>query len=685
MQLNSISFPVQLTQCSFSNGGMDLYAYYYDWDEQADSPYAGGWGLIGWNVVHQDGQQGTNLLGVHWTGPGKCALSATDTGLYAAISTGNYKPVLALTDGGLSTQVPNQQLADNATLSPVNLGNGNVAFEYGGQYLSVNYSDWSDWSFWTIGPNASSIGQYQTILVSGSPFWILLVSGSGVNLNLNGQDLSEGGYIYSLAGTDFSGAVLENANLGSLPNLSLAGCNFTNAYVNGTILTGAQDLNQATWIGANLWRTDLSQVDPAGTPGVNFTNADMGLTVLSNGQPLSSNHDYSQAQFVNANLQDANLSNVSFVGADFTGASLTGANLDGADLTGANLTGADFTGATLAGTILTGANLSATIFNNIDLSTTIFDPSPAFGTSTATRTSFQNATVPATSLGMNWSYIDLTGAMVINVPSSLAGLIAENTLFPDGIELGNVNFQGAHFTAAQLFRADFTGADLGSAVLDGAFLKGAKLDGANLAGASLQGTWLIAQDSGDDPDQYEAATVTNAFLINTVLDQAQAAGVDFSGSLFVTDSASATQASAQGAFMVRSSFNDAVVVQVSCRGTQFSGAQFANTILVGSTFPSCEINPTSDEQHSVPTMHDADIRGTLFADVAGGVITNPANMDGLEMAGAVYSTEKGVYKARYKDYYGNPVDIYVDYGVTVLGTTTSSTTCPNGQDGPCTL
>jgi hypothetical protein len=89
--------------------------------------------------------------------------------------------------------------------------------------------------------------------------------------------------------------------------------------------------------------------------------------------------------------------------------------------------------------------------------------------------------------------------------------------------------------------------------------------------------------------------------------------------------------------------------------------------------------------NEVPTMHNANISGTLFADVSGGVTTNPANMDGLEMDGATYSTSSPYKPTTYKDYYGNPVMIYVNFGPTVLGTTTSSTTCPNGQSGPCSL
>jgi uncharacterized protein YjbI with pentapeptide repeats len=659
MQLNSLTFPIKVATWALSCGGQKIAAYYSQWN--GSEPYAGGFGIISWEY---NGNAGTNQMAIYWLGSGQFAVQATDTGIYAAVSTGAYASAWALTDGSTaSDQAANTTITSNGTFTLVNIGDGkgNVAIQYGGSYMTVNYSNWiAAWGFWAPGPSASSIGPYETITVSGSQFPILLITASGLGLNLTGQDFSEGGYINSIAGVNFSRAVLANADLSQLPNLSVAGCNFTNASVSGTILTGVQHLNQATWTGANLSNTDLSQVDPGGTQGV---------------------------QFVGTNLQGANLSHVPFTGADFTNASLTSANLDGADLTGANLTSANLTGASMAGTILTGANLTGTIFNGVDLSTTIFDPAPAFGTSAATATLFRNATVPATSLGPNWSYIDLTGATVTHIPQTLSGLIAEHTLFPTPVSFAGVTLQRANFTGAQLFYADFTGADLGFATLNGALLKGAKLTNANLGGATLTGAWLIAEGSGSDPNQYEAAVCANAFLLNTVLDECQAAGVDFSGSLFVTDlTLSSTPASAQGAFMVRAVFTDAVAVQVNFNGTQLSGGQFGNAILVGSTFASCTLDPTSGGTHSVPTMHNANICGTQFAQVSGGVTTNPANMDGLEMEGAQYSTASGLYNpTTYTDYYGKPVIIYVEYGATVLGTTTSGTTCPNGQVGPCTL
>ncbi len=201
----------------------------------------------------------------------------------------------------------------------------------------------------------------------------------------------------------------------------------------------------------------------------------------------------------------------------------------------------------------------------------------------------------------------------------------------------------------------------------------------------MLGAWLIAQDSGSDPDQYEAAKAEGAFLLDTVLDQAQAAGVDFTGAYLIS-TVGGNGASAQGAFMVRVNFAGALLIGVNFRGTQFSGGIFYKAVLVGSTLSSCTLTPTSDSAHLVPSVNAADLRGTLFADESGGVITNPANMDGLDMNAACVSTSSGVYDPRsYTDFYGRPIQIYVNYTATVLGTTTASTVCPNGQPGVCTL
>jgi len=243
----------------------------------------------------------------------------------------------------------------------------------------------------------------------------------------------------------------------------------------------------------------------------------------------------------------------------------------------------------------------------------------------------------------------------------------------------------ANLTGAQMYYAYLSKANLQNATLDGAFLKGAKLAAANFAGASMKGTWLIAEEGINDHNKYEAADASGAFFVNTVMDGILANGVNFTGALFVTDPMfSGVTASAANAFMNRASFSDAVVVNATLRSTQFAGANFNNATLVGSKFPLAQLIPTTDGVDSVPTMEQADIRGALFADEANGQLTNLANMDGLDLRNAVFSTSSGQFQKVYPGYSGNVV-IATQYGATVLGTTTTATMCPNGSQGPCTL
>jgi uncharacterized protein YjbI with pentapeptide repeats len=238
-----------------------------------------------------------------------------------------------------------------------------------------------------------------------------------------------------------------------------------------------------------------------------------------------------------------------------------------------------------------------------------------------------------------------------------------------------------------MYYADLSGADLQGAILDGTLLKGAKLNAANLSNTSMKNAWLIAETSINDPNKYEAAQASKAFLLNTCLDGARCDGVDFSGALFLTYTALSLQpASAKGAFMNLAKFNDAKVIGVSFRGTQLAGANFSSANLITSQFPSAQLTPSSNSNAVGASVYKADIRGTEFADVGpGGRITNPANMDGLDMNEAIVSTTAGSFEQTYQDYYGQPVPVLIQYGPTVLGTTTSSTVCPGGANGPCSL
>lgn len=714
MKINDqIKYPVDLGTWQLVNSDQQgkphwMRPNYSDWNNDDNQPYAGGFGYAVFDYQGGGGGEKTFNWHIVWVSDGQVALQADYNQVYAWSDAGHLAPLVALTHGGdHDHQRANTSYDPNGRFTLVNLKFGHIAIQRNGQSMSFRYNEVSLEGDEERKPikMVNGVGDSEMIYVVGSQFPILLLTKSAAGLSLAGQDLSAGHYIQNIRDVDFSAANLNGANFSTLLDPNLAGCNFTDAHLSGAILKGCHNLNQAIWDSANLTNTDLSQVDKAGTAKINFDKANLQGATLSNGQPLAANFDYSQARFTGANLAGANLQNLNLRGADFTNANLIGANLKGADLTqanlhnanlkdahldGANLTGARLTNArldnaTLAGTNLTGTHLENTKFRFCDLSSAIFSPEPIFGGSIYNRTSFFKAVnLPAARLGLNWSFLDLRGAHLTDIPKDLNGLKARRALFPDEVNLSGVSFKQANFEGAQMYYANLTESDLSGASLDNTLLKGAILTRANLSNASMKGAWLLAQAGGNDPNKYEAAKAPGAFLINTNLDGAHCDGVDFTGVLFLTNSALSTQmASADGASMNRVDFSEARIICVGFRGTQLSGAAFDEAVLMASRFPSAQITPTSDEVHSVPTMRKADLRGVQFADLTQKGTSNPANLDGLDLLDATCSAKAGVCEIDYKDFYGKDSTIVVNYGPTIPGSTTSSTVCPDGKNGPC--
>jgi hypothetical protein len=60
-------------------------------------------------------------------------------------------------------------------------------------------------------------------------------------------------------------------------------------------------------------------------------------------------------------------------------------------------------------------------------------------------------------------------------------------------------------------------------------------------------------------------------------------------------------------------------------------------------------------------------------------------MDGLDMENATFTTTGGNFEKIYEGYGGKRVPVAFKYGPTVLGNTTTGTTCPDGEHGPCKL
>ena len=667
MQLNSnISYPVNLGTSEWGTGNAGTFIPF------AQVQLAGeGLNPVVWNitdsVVWGDTTLCTYNLNLWWVGNNQFALQNADGLLGGDFVSFSNNPNSYL-------QARSNSIAPEGTFGLENLGSGFVAIKYQGNYLNVN-NPWNDWGFNVISHTGGPPDGNMTFNTGHPHFYILLISGSGSQLNLGEQNFADGGYIHSISDTDFTYTNLTNANLSTLPDRSVASCKFNGATLTGAILTGVQDLNKATWTSAVLAHTDLSHVDPSGVAGIDFstleseTRVDLTGATLSNGKPLAANFKYGAANFNHANLSQAVLDHIDFVGAHFRKAILAGANLTGADLSNADLTGADLTGAILADTILTGATLDETMFDHCDLSTTKFGPAPKFGTSDSTRTSFRSATVPASTLGSNWSYLDLTDATITHIPKSIANLNADQALLPDKVNLQKVDLSGgsgASFQGTRMYGAQLQGANLQGAKMMGALLKSAKLDGANLTMADMTGAWLIVETATPitPKKDLEAASLTNAFMFNTVLDHAHCDGVDFSGANFSKSVLYGGSASAVGAFMNDTLFNDAWAADAVFNGAQLSGANLANAHLVGASFQDSNSTATlltpSTRVGNPASIHSADVRGTNFTG---------AEMTGIDMGSITTSQTGGSFHQNFAGYKGASVLVSFNYGPTKMGNT----------------
>lgn len=157
---------------------------------------------------------------------------------------------------------------------------------------------------------------------------------------------------YSRGKRDFSRIQLQNADL-SRARLKFI-C-LSQANLQGAVLSQGQFAG-ADFVYAQLQDADLRE---ANCIGANFLAANLQRANLSRAMlcgSLLSVTDLSGAQFVDATLAGADLRSANLTGANLRGANLQGANLTAANLTGANLEGADLEGATLTGAILPQAD-----------------------------------------------------------------------------------------------------------------------------------------------------------------------------------------------------------------------------------------------------------------------------------------------------------------------------------------
>lgn len=539
-------------------------------------------------------------------------------------------------------------IGDEQKFRLINRGHGQISLQaaagpHNGKYLQAVSGGWYPVNFGFGNGTLKWTGEGSLFKVGGDLLPILIITNSARDLDLSGADLS--------------GLNLDNADL-------------TNAIFKNANFTKVQSFHNAQFVNANLQQ---AKFDGQCLSGANFTQADFTGTDLTRILP-------SPAQLSHAKLIKANLKGVDLSKSNLAYANLTGAILDGANLSGADLTGAVFTGASLAGTKLDGAIMHNTVFDQCDLTHASFAYPPDFSRTEQARTSFVQAVVPFKVLGSNWSYLELSEARITDIPDAVTALNANYALLPDGLDLSKKDLRSATFVGTRMYEIQLQNANLEKAQLAHARLKGAKLTGANLAMANLDSAYLISENAltSGDPVKHESAVADDAFLINTNLTGSFCDGVDFSGSLFMSYAGLDPdgKASANGAAMNLAKFNNAVLIQAVFDNAQLGGSDFSDANMAGASFKQAQLIPSTQPPNPDASFHGADIRGT---DCTG------ANMDGLDMRSAKVSTDQGEFSQVYKDYYGNPIPVMLSYSATILGNTTSGTTCPDGSRGPCHL
>jgi uncharacterized protein YjbI with pentapeptide repeats len=541
------------TFSQYGHGNVATFQYGYG--------YAGGFALVGFST--QDGPTSFQIFNTGITEVAIMAMltSDSDNNQYPNYWNSHYGTSEDGNNPGMMTAHADDNYVSNGIGAEQifvleNLGSGNIALRatggaFAGQYLCGMqggwYPDQSDGFGTDLGTGSFVSTGQAAIQVGGDQLPILIIACSGYKLDLTSKKLGA----LELASFNMQQCNLTGADLSQIT--TWAGADFTGATLDGAILTG-QDLHGATWTNATFKgpSSDLRRIKGA-------MNCAMQGAVFDG----------------------ANLAGVHFDDSNLKGASFIKATLDGAYFSGAHLEGAHFDGATMNGTHFDGAHMQGTSFNGCDLSAAIFGAAPDFTRAATGRTTFVNATVPFAILEKNWSWLDLTGATITQLPPAISELIVDGALLPDGLDMHGMDMRGASFVGTQMYGINLQRANLGGAVLTKARLKQAFLQGANLTNANLDSAWLIAEQS-ESPKairssgrlgalaEFQPAKLSGAFMFNTILDAAHCDGVDFTGAYFLTaPSLGAGQsASAIGAYMNYADFSNAWLFLTSFNGAQ---------------------------------------------------------------------------------------------------------------------
>lgn len=452
---------------------------------------------------------------------------------------------------------------------------------------------------------------------------ILDVNRSGTGLRIT-EDLSN---------MSFAGRTLVNLDLREAA--SIAGCDFSGADLSGANLTGRTDLAKAKFAGAKLVKAELAGCDLRGVDlrDVDLTNADLSKANLA---------------------QNTNLAGAKFVGADLCGCTLDGADFHGTDLTGARLGGSSVTRCRLGGADLAGTDLSGLDLTEVDLSGLKHPTDPK------QPTNLQRSTVPFSSLGLDWSCLDLSGSTINDLPLNLTDLNATGAHLTrivfdrhvlDGAVFDGANLDGASFAAARMHTATFS-----SAILTNAAFSGAMLDNCSFVGAVMGGT------TGD-----AAPILSGAYIANCDLTGCDLYGVSFANATLIGANVFGGAANLQEA-----NFSGAYLAGADLSGANLCGARLDRAFMVQSILRNANFAPA----------RDGSVRASLTFACLQGAITDGANFRGADLSDAAVTADPGSILQRYLDENGQLTEpTPIDYAATplpALASLSAETVCPNG-------
>src|ERR1044072_753095 len=203
---------------------------------------------------------------------------------------------------------------------------------------------------------------------------------------------------------------------------------------------------------------------------------------------------------------------------DFTGKDLSGENLEKLDLRNAKmkntiLKGTLFKGAlSMQGADLSGAQMgNGTDFSGLDLTGVQFDAKPQFGDNASKPVKLNGATIKFAQLGKQWKCIDLSDAIIKDIPADPGAFTARNANL-SGIDLSGKLLDNVHFYGCVLSGAKFTGSTMRDAIFgERCDLTQANFSGAKLAGAVFNKAILTKTN-------LDGAELTNASFLNARMD-----------------------------------------------------------------------------------------------------------------------------------------------------------------------